>query len=109
MKLDVDLEIIDAICLTKPGDDGSKPWSKSWQVQVPQKFREHMLRPESISAKRVNNELVETVNAASDTSTMKNWQVFNILSCNNTGLDSVKVQWINDLITTFKISMFQVQ
>ena len=87
MKLDVDLEIIDAIFLTKPRDDGSKPWSKSWQVRVPQQFREHMLRPESIPAgwtsrrffpprpkkpqvpdihpaKRVNNELVETVKAA---------------------------------------------
>ena len=87
MKLDSDLEIIDAIYLTKPREDGSKPWSKSWQVRVPQKFRDHIMRPEAIPAgwtsrrffpprpkkpsvpdlhpaKRVNTSQVETVKAA---------------------------------------------
>ena len=30
MEFDSDLEIIDAICLTKTREDGYKPWSKSW-------------------------------------------------------------------------------
>ena len=50
MKLETDLEILDAICLTKPREDGSKLWSKSWQVRVPQKFKDHILRPEAIPA-----------------------------------------------------------
>ena len=50
LKLDVRLEIIEVECLTKPRDDGSRIWSKTWRVQVPNQFREHMMRPEAYPA-----------------------------------------------------------
>ena len=50
MKLETDLEIIYGIFLTKPRDDGSKSWSKSWRMSVPQKFRDHMYRQKAIPA-----------------------------------------------------------
>ena len=46
-KLSEPLEILEIECLTKPRDDGRKLWSKNWRVQVSNRFREHMLRPEA--------------------------------------------------------------
>ena len=37
-------------CLTKPREDGRRVWTKTFRVQVPHKFREHMLRPEAYPA-----------------------------------------------------------
>ena len=50
LKLDDELEILEVECLTKQRDDGSRIWSKTWRVQVPNKFREHMMRPEAYPA-----------------------------------------------------------
>ena len=47
LKLPEPLEILQVECLTKPRDDGRKLWAKNWRVQVPNRFREHMLRPEA--------------------------------------------------------------
>lgn len=47
LKLAEPLEILLVECLTKPRDDGRKLWTKNWRVQVPNRFREHMLRPEA--------------------------------------------------------------
>ena len=47
LKLTEPLEILEVECLTKPKDDGRKLWTKNWRVQVPNRFREHMLRPEA--------------------------------------------------------------
>ena len=44
------LEIIEVECLTKPRNDGSRIWTKTWRVQVPNKFREHKMRPEAYPA-----------------------------------------------------------
>ena len=44
------LEILEVECLSKPRDDGRRMWSKTWRVQVPSRFKEHMLRPESFPA-----------------------------------------------------------
>ena len=44
-----DLEIQKVTLLTKPRE-GQKIYSKSWQVTVPEKFRAHMMRAESIPA-----------------------------------------------------------
>ena len=50
MELGCDLEIENVTLLTKPGDGNTRFYSKSWQVSVPEKFREHMMRGESIPA-----------------------------------------------------------
>ena len=47
LKLADNLEILEVECLTKPRDDGRKLWSKNWRVQVPNRFRDHMLRSEA--------------------------------------------------------------
>ena len=49
MELDCELEIEKVTLLTKPRE-GQKIYSKSWQVTVPEKFRAHMMRAESIPA-----------------------------------------------------------
>ena len=49
-RLEEPLQILEVECLTKPREDGSRIWTKTWRVQVPNKFREHMLRPESYPA-----------------------------------------------------------
>ena len=50
LKLDSPLEILEVECLTKPRDDGSRIWTKTWRVQVPNKFRHHMMSPEAYPA-----------------------------------------------------------
>ena len=47
MKLEEPLQILEVECLTKPRTDGRKLWTKNWRVQVSNRFREHMLRPEA--------------------------------------------------------------
>ena len=47
MKLDEDLVISEVEKLV-PEREGYIPWTASWRVRVSSKFREHMLRPESI-------------------------------------------------------------
>ena len=47
LKLAEPLEILQVECLTKPREDGRKIWTKNWRVQVSNRFREHMLRPEA--------------------------------------------------------------
>ena len=47
LKLSEPLEILEVECLTKPRDDGRKLWTKNWRVQVSNRFREHMLKPEA--------------------------------------------------------------
>ena len=49
-KLDERLEILEAECLTKPRDDGKRVWSKTWRIQVPNKFQVHMMKPEAVPA-----------------------------------------------------------
>ena len=49
-KLEIPLNILEVECLTKPREDGSRIWSRTWRVQVPNKFRDHMLRPEAYPA-----------------------------------------------------------
>ena len=44
------LEILEIECLTKPRTDGSRIWTKTWRVQVPNMFRDHMMRPEAYPA-----------------------------------------------------------
>ena len=50
MKLNEPLEIIEVECLTKPRTDGRPIWNKNWRVRVANRFRVHMLRPESYPA-----------------------------------------------------------
>ena len=50
LKPESPLEILEVECLTKPRTDGSRIWTKTWRVQVPNKFRDHMMRPESYPA-----------------------------------------------------------
>ena len=50
MELGCELEIENVTLLTKPGEGHTRFYSKSWQVSVPEKFREHMMRGESIPA-----------------------------------------------------------
>ena len=50
MELGCDLEIEKVTLLTKPGEGNTRFYSKSWQVTVQEKFREHMMRAESIPA-----------------------------------------------------------
>ena len=47
MKLEEPLSILEVECLTKPRTDGRKSWTKNWRVQVSNRFREHILRPEA--------------------------------------------------------------
>ena len=47
MKLQEPFQVLEVECLTKPRTDGRKIWTKNWRVQVSNKFREHMLRPEA--------------------------------------------------------------
>ena len=49
-KLEEPLDILEVECLTKPRTDGSRIWSRSWRVQVPNKFREYMQCPEAYPA-----------------------------------------------------------
>ena len=42
-----DLQVLECECLTKPRTDGRKPYTKQWRVQVANRFREHMKRPEA--------------------------------------------------------------
>ena len=49
-KIEEPLHILEVECLTKPRDDGSRIWTRTWRVQVPNKFREYMLRPEAYPA-----------------------------------------------------------
>ena len=48
MKLSEPLEVENVVELTKPREDGKEPWCRNWRVQVPHRFREHILRPEAI-------------------------------------------------------------
>ena len=50
LKLKDPLEIREVECLTKPREDGSRIWMKTWRVQVPAKFKAHMLRAEAYPA-----------------------------------------------------------
>ena len=50
MKLNEPLEILEVECLTKPRTDGRPIWNKNWRVRVSNRFRTHMLRPESYPA-----------------------------------------------------------
>ena len=47
-KLEEKLQIIEAECLTKPRDDGRRIWSKTWRIQVPDRFKKHMMKPEAL-------------------------------------------------------------
>ena len=47
-KLHEKLHIIEVECLTKPREDGSRIWSKSWRIQVPNKFHAHMMKPQAV-------------------------------------------------------------
>ena len=49
-ELEDPLSILEVECLTKPRTDGSRIWSKTWRVQVPNKFREYMQLPEAYPA-----------------------------------------------------------
>ena len=44
------LEILEVECLTKPREDGRRIWSRTWRVQVPDIFKEYMLKPEAYPA-----------------------------------------------------------
>ena len=51
MKLEEDLEIEEVVRLTNPREGQEfKPWCFNWRVRVPGRFKDHMLRPESIPA-----------------------------------------------------------
>ena len=50
LKPESPLEIIEVECLTIPRTDGRRTWVKTWRVQVPNKFKDHIMRPESIPA-----------------------------------------------------------
>ena len=47
MKLTEELQILEVACLTK-NRDGTPIRTKSWRIKVPHKFRDHMMRPQSI-------------------------------------------------------------
>ena len=38
-KLEEPLQILEVECLTKPRTDGSRIWTRTWRVQVPNKFK----------------------------------------------------------------------
>ena len=40
-----EVEVVE--CLTKE-KEGYKPWCKNWRVRVPQKHKQHMMRPEAL-------------------------------------------------------------
>ena len=46
-KNDEPLEILEVECLTKPRMDGRRIWTRTWRVQVPNRFREYMQRPDA--------------------------------------------------------------
>ena len=46
-KLDEPLNILEVECLTKPREDGRRIWSKTWRIQVANKFKSYMMRPEA--------------------------------------------------------------
>ena len=50
LKLKEPLEILEVECLTKPREDGRRIWTRTWRVQVPSKFKDHILRPEAFPA-----------------------------------------------------------
>ena len=50
MKPQEPLEVLEVECLTKPREDGRRVWVKTWRVQVPNKFKEYMHRPEAYPA-----------------------------------------------------------
>ena len=50
LKLKEPLEMLEVECLTKPRDDGRRIWTRTWRVQVPNKFKDHILRPEAFPA-----------------------------------------------------------
>ena len=50
LKLEKSLEILEVECLTKPRLDGRRIWTRTWRVQVPNMFKEHMMRPEAYPA-----------------------------------------------------------
>ena len=41
----LEVEVVE--CLTKE-KEGYKPWCKNWRVRVPQKHKQHMMRPEAL-------------------------------------------------------------
>ena len=43
-KLSESLQVLEVQCMTKPNEDGEPLRTKCWKVQVPNKFREHMLK-----------------------------------------------------------------
>ena len=47
MKLNAPLDILEVECLTKPREDGRRIWTKTFRIQVPNKFKDHMMRPEA--------------------------------------------------------------
>ena len=46
-KLNEPLEILEIECLTKPREDGRRVWMKTWRIQVPNKFKDYMMKPEA--------------------------------------------------------------
>ena len=47
LKLSESLQVLQVQCLSKPNDNGEPLRTRCWKVQVPNKFREHMLRDEA--------------------------------------------------------------
>ena len=47
-KLEEKLHILEAECLTKPREDGRRIWSKTWRIQVPDRFKSHMMKLEAV-------------------------------------------------------------
>ena len=45
--LDEELEVLEVECLTRPRQGGQPLRSKQWRVKVPNRFREHMKKPEA--------------------------------------------------------------
>ena len=50
LKLEDKLDVLEVECLTKPREDGRRFWSRTWRVQVPNKFKNHMMRPGALPA-----------------------------------------------------------
>ena len=46
-ELNEPLEILEIECLTKPREDGRRVWMKTWRIQVPNKFKDYMMKPEA--------------------------------------------------------------
>ena len=47
-KLEEKLQISEVECLTKPREDGRRIWSRTWRVQVPNRFRDYICKPEAL-------------------------------------------------------------